>query len=177
VVPNEYGLLSRDKQRIGSLITRKLLSRIANHLEAAAAGTPDTPRVNLYFSSESHIHALRNTMLLGGMPDNTTMATTLEALELNYLSHGVWRLFEDTSAPAQSADRFYVNFMFSPGASLDPFVFTEIGHLLPVSRPIPITARIPLREFVQRFGNMQPPEVNHATGTPFVFGDSPQAKQ
>lgn len=43
--------------------------------------SPSTPRVNLYFSSESHIHGLRNTMLLSGMPDNETAATTLEVTQ------------------------------------------------------------------------------------------------
>lgn len=43
----------------------------------------------LYFSSESHIHALRNVIQLCGLPSNKTVATTLEATELSYLSHGV----------------------------------------------------------------------------------------
>lgn len=151
VVPNEYGILSKDKLRIGRLITHKLLDKIIENLERAKSDATDIPRVFLYFSSESHIHGLRNTMLLSDMPDNKTAATTLEALELNYLSHGVWRLFEDLSQPVDSPDRFVVNFMFSPGAALDPFIFAEEGHLLPVSRPIPITARIPFDEFKRRF--------------------------
>lgn len=154
VVPNEYGILSKDKLRIGRLITHKLLDRLVDHFDKATFDRTDVPRVQLYFCSESHIHALRNTMLLSGMPDNRTAATTLEALELNYLSHGVWRLFEDLSQPVDSPDRFFVNFMFSPGAALDPFIFAEDGHLLPVSRPIPITARIPFTEFKARFADL-----------------------
>ena len=65
------------------------------------AGLQESPpnRVTLYFSSESHIHSLRNVLLLSGVPLNPTVATTLEAIELNYLSHGVFRLYEDLSKP------------------------------------------------------------------------------
>jgi len=72
----------------------------------------DAPaRVFLYFSSESHLHSLRNTILLSGtmivnfrtngevsvlavvheplgLPENRTVATALEAMDLQYLSHG-----------------------------------------------------------------------------------------
>jgi hypothetical protein len=45
-------------------------------------GMEDEPssRVHLYFSSESHIHSLRNVLLLAGVPANYTVATVLESL-------------------------------------------------------------------------------------------------
>ena len=51
---------------------------------------PET-RTFLYFTSESHMHSLRNILLLSNLCHNTTTATTLESIELNYLSHGVFR--------------------------------------------------------------------------------------
>uniref|UniRef100_A0A0A9X1W7 Inositol hexakisphosphate and diphosphoinositol-pentakisphosphate kinase n=1 Tax=Lygus hesperus TaxID=30085 RepID=A0A0A9X1W7_LYGHE len=93
-------------------------------------------------------------MLLSNIADNATVSTTLESLELNYLSHGAWRLYEDLSCPPNDPYRFTVSFMFSPGAALEPFIFVEDGHLLPVSRPTPITSCIPFDEFKARFANL-----------------------
>lgn len=151
VVPSEYGVLRKDKLHIGRMISHKLIDRIKGHLTDAVDDQTLKGRVHLYFCSESHIHALRNMMLLSNMADNATCDLTLDAVVPNYLSHGVWRLYEDPSEPPGSPDRFFVNFMFSPGAALDPFIFGEEGHLLPVSRPIPITSRISLDEFTTRF--------------------------
>ena len=87
VVPNEYGILIKGKWSIGVGIARPLLKRMIDKLESALS--PKAPsRVTLYFSSESHIHALRNVLLLSGIALNRTVATTLDAIELNYLSHG-----------------------------------------------------------------------------------------
>jgi hypothetical protein len=40
------------------------------------------------------------------------------------------------------------------GAALDPFIFTESGHTLPVSRPVPVNGRIPYQQFKQLFLNL-----------------------
>ncbi len=117
VVPNEYGILRKDKWLIGVGIARPLLKRMIGKLESALS--PRCPsRVTLYFSSESHIHALRNVLLLSGIACNRTVATTLDAIELNYLSHAVFRLYEDVSKPIDDPLRYYVNVQFSPGAAL-----------------------------------------------------------
>lgn len=164
-------------------------------------------RVSLYFSSESHIHALRNVLLLSGIADNRTVATTLDAIELNYLSHGqsienkhscsenaiatavmlttsmllsfvclsfvtaVFRLYEDVSKPLDDPLRYYVNVQFSPGAALDPHIFTEEGHTLPVSRPVPINGRIPFHIFKAIFlslSDTSPPRGYTAPWTPNI---------
>jgi len=160
VVPNEYGLLRKDKWLIGVGIGRPLLKRMIGQLESALS--PRCPsRVTLYFSSESHIHALRNVLLLSGLACNRTVATTLDAIELNYLSHAVFRLYEDVSRPLDDPLRYYVNVQFSPGAALDPFIFCESGHTLPVSRPVPVNGRVPFHLFKQIFAgeisDAQPP--------------------
>jgi len=150
VIPQEYGVLRKDKLSVGSRIVCRLLQRIISNLEAGLDPQPPC-RATLYFSSESHIHALRNVLLLTGTPLNTTMATTLEAMELNYLSHAVFRLYEDVSKSMNDPARFYVSVQFSPGAALDPFIFAEEGHVLPVSRAVPINGRIPLHLFRATF--------------------------
>ncbi len=146
VIPQEFGVYRTDKLSIATRIAKPLLNRIVDNLEAGLQPRPSR-RVNLYFSSESHIHALRNVLLLLGCPLNHTVATTLEAMELNYLSHAVLRLYEDRSVPPAHPARFYINVQFSPGAALDPFIFAEDGHVLPVSRPVPVNGRIPLQTF------------------------------
>lgn len=84
MVPNEYGILRKDKWSIGVGIARPLFRRMIQKLESAMS--PKCPsRVTLYFSSESHIHALRNVLLLSGIACNRTVATSLDAIELNYL--------------------------------------------------------------------------------------------
>ena len=153
VVPQEYGVLRKDRWAIGVNIAKPLLREIIGNLEGGLRAVV-SHRVTLYFSSESHIHALRNVLLLCGIAANRTVATTLDAIELNYLSHAVFRLYEDLSQSPSHPLRFYVSVQFSPGAALDPFIFTEAGHTLPVSRPVPVHGRIPFGIFKQLFANL-----------------------
>eukprot|EP00466_Bigelowiella_natans_P009739 jgi/Bigna1/76430/fgenesh1_pg.41_\ len=133
-------------------------------------------RANLYFSSESHLHSLRNAILLSDIPHNRTVATTLEAMEINYMIKmrvklsspfkllvriphfltAVTEFLLSVVAAAAAYDpvgfltpRHYVDVQFAPGAALDPFIFMGKDHLLPVSRPIPVNGRIPLEVFKQ----------------------------
>jgi hypothetical protein len=92
-------------------------------------------------------------LLLSGLAHNKTISTTLESIELNYLSHCVLRLFEDVTLPFDDPFRFYVNVQFSPGAALDPFIFLRPRHILPVSRPVPVNGRIPWVYFKATFSN------------------------
>ncbi len=66
----------QDKWRIGIGIVRPLLQRMVTKLESAMSSNCPS-RVTLFFSSESHIHALRNVLLLSGIASNRTVATTL----------------------------------------------------------------------------------------------------
>lgn len=141
----------------GANISQRLWNRIVHDLESGLQDNPPPQnRVSLYFSSESHIHALRNVLLLSGIADNETVATVLDSIELNYLSHVVFRLYEDLTKCIDDYDRFYVNVQFSPGAALDPFIFTEQGHILPVSRPVPVNGRVPIHKFIHMFNNLDP---------------------
>jgi hypothetical protein len=150
VIPQEYGVLRQEKLFIGKTVCQRLLNRIVKNLENGLQAAPKT-RVFLYFSSESHLHSLRNILLLSGLPHNKTVATMLESIELNYLSHGVFRLFEDITLDHDDPKRFYVNVQFSPGAALDPFIFALPNHVLPVSRPVPVNGRIPFDHFKHMF--------------------------
>lgn len=123
-------------------------------------------RTFLYFTSESHLHALRNTMVLSGLPSNASGTTffyviiniiiaseSIEAMNINYFSHCVFRLYEDVSYSIDSEERFYVNVLFSPGAAGDPFVATFASeHRLPVLLPVPLSGRIPFSQFKKILG-------------------------
>jgi hypothetical protein len=72
IVPEEYGLESPDKLKIGSLIASPLMQKITDdihtildsHLKEAKGETIDKkPRMFAYFTSESHLHSLRNILM------------------------------------------------------------------------------------------------------------------
>jgi len=148
VIPQEYGVFQTEKLQIGRFVVQNLLQHIWENLLKGMNEDP-SHRATLYFSSESHLHSLRNAILLSDIPHNRTVATTLEAMEINYMAHCVFRLFLDPSRPPNDPLRYYVDVQFAPGAALDPFIFMGQDHLLPVSRPIPINGRIPMEKFKQ----------------------------
>lgn len=150
VIPQEYGITRNQKLFIGKRVCQPLLNNIVANLENGLQQNPKS-RVFLYFSSESHLHCLRNVLLLSGIPYSKNIATTLESIELNYMAHCVLRLFEDVTRKPDDPKRFYVNVQFSPGAALDPFVYTFRNHILPVSRPVPVHGRVPWTHFRHLF--------------------------
>jgi hypothetical protein len=104
----------------------------------------------------------------------TVRQDTEHSLVSPFSLSAVFRLYEDVSRPLDDPLRYYVNVQFSPGAALDPFIFAEEGHTLPVSRPVPVNGRIPFHLFKLIFsGSMsesQPPRGYvhpwmHATGS------------
>lgn len=156
IVPQEYGVTRREKDTIARGIIQPFFNQLVRDLEAGK-NPHCSSRVTLHFSSESHLHALRNIVFLANCGHNKTVGTVLEGLDLNFLSHGVFRLYENVTLPANDPYRFYVSIQFSPGAGLDPFVFTEPGHVLPVSRPVPVHSNMPFAVFKSLF--LDPPHM------------------
>lgn len=96
-------------------------------------------RTRLYFTSESHVHALVNVLRFGptedGIPDLLTEAgkqMISSAPELDYCTHIVFRLYERPSEPPESADRHRLEVLFSPGASYDPTTGTPRAPIIGV---------------------------------------------
>jgi hypothetical protein len=84
-------------------------------------------RTRLYFTSESHVHALVNVLRCAPLVEGIEHIMTdqgrllLEATpELDYTTHIVIRLYERMDVPASSPQRHRVELLFSPGASVDP---------------------------------------------------------
>ena len=147
VIPHEYGVEKKDKLEIGVQIVKPLIMNVISHMEEGFKSFPSC-RTFLYFTSESHLHALRNTLVLAGLSANASSCESVEAMNINYFSHCVFKLYEDVSFPITSDDRYYINILFSPGAAGDPFEATNPDeHTLPVLLPVPLASRIPFADF------------------------------
>lgn len=76
-------------------------------------------RSRLYFTSESHLHSLLNVLRFPSIAPSPLslkgQGIVASASELCYLTQVVIRLFEDNQKPADSAKRFRVEILFSPG--------------------------------------------------------------
>ncbi|OAE33561.1 hypothetical protein AXG93_2139s1140 [Marchantia polymorpha subsp. ruderalis] len=104
-------------------------------------------RTRLYFTSESHIHALINVLRYCYLDDTLCGESSLvsdEALqrlfqvkELDYLTHVVLRMYENTAVPLEDSKRFRIELMFSSGAALSPLQVSPRNrdHTLPVLPP------------------------------------------
>ncbi|GMH42191.1 hypothetical protein BSKO_10110 [Bryopsis sp. KO-2023] len=102
-------------------------------------------RTRIYFTSESHIHGLMNILRYGHLnPDGTPHAPLVsaeqqkllfETPEFDYLTHIVFRMFENTQVPVDDPSRFRVEISFSPGAGYNPLQVTprRRDHMLPVA--------------------------------------------
>jgi len=155
VVASEYGMERTEKRQIGRKICCSLIKKIAWDLQTAAGllNTEDDDdsstkahrtlhrlsseelglknskiiRSRLYFTSESHILGLLNTLRHGLVGEGQSAVITEEAeaqlqqlQEANFLTTITFRLFEDTLSMAAETDpaRFLVELCFSPG--VDP---------------------------------------------------------
>ncbi|KAL4445780.1 hypothetical protein ABPG77_008979 [Micractinium sp. CCAP 211/92] len=100
-------------------------------------------RTRIYFTSESHMHSLLNVLRfcqLGqeGEPPllgEEGQRVLHECRELDYMTHIVLRMFENTTLPLDDPKRFRVEVLFSPGAAYDPteVVPAKKDHVLPVA--------------------------------------------
>jgi len=85
-------------------------------------------RTRLYFTSESHVHALVNVLRCaaeaeGGVADVLTEEGKVllgATPELDYCTHIVFRLYERMDEPESSPRRHRAEILFSPGACVDP---------------------------------------------------------
>eukprot|EP00475_Leptophrys_vorax_P038867 TRINITY_DN6940_c0_g2_i1.p1 TRINITY_DN6940_c0_g2~~TRINITY_DN6940_c0_g2_i1.p1 ORF type:complete len:543 (-),score=140.84 TRINITY_DN6940_c0_g2_i1:136-1734(-) len=180
VIPLEYGVDAEQKKKIGVQIGLPLLAQIVGNLKSCVespfgSDSPRSPMSNskcfLYFTSESHLNALRNMVMHSSMPLNTTISSNLHNMELNYFSHVVFQLYAKTDAERihetvtaittepgglDSHDdscgevlphQYFVRVQFSPGAVQNPFVATDpVTFVLPVSLPMPVNGKITLEQ-------------------------------
>ncbi|KAF5725328.1 inositol hexakisphosphate [Tripterygium wilfordii] len=109
-------------------------------------------RTRLYFTSESHIHSLMNVLRYCNLDeslqgeDSLVCYNALERLhktkELDYMSHIVLRMFENTEVALDDPKRFRIEMTFSRGADLSPLekndseaISLHQEHTLPIMGP------------------------------------------
>ena len=106
-------------------------------------------RTRIYFTSESHCHALTNVLRYChlGLPANNDPllneggeAFLHSTPELDYMTHIVLRMFENKSLPLRDPRRFRVEILFSPGAAHSPYEVVPIraDHIIPVVPRMPM---------------------------------------
>ncbi|CAM6059753.1 unnamed protein product [Sphagnum tenellum] len=147
---------SKDSPRVGSRRQQSAAENVTvddteketqYHLDPKYANvrTPERHvRTRLYFTSESHIHSLINILWychlddsLKGKPGlvlNEGLQCISEIKELDYLTHIVLRMFENTAVLLEDPKTFRIELMFSNGAALSPLEATPRNrdHTLPV---------------------------------------------
>lgn len=82
VAPQEFGITDTEKKNIGMLISFPLLKKILSDLDEMQSA--ENARTRLYFTKESHVHALLNLIYLSGVPTKVPR-NTLPELDCKYL--------------------------------------------------------------------------------------------
>lgn len=106
-------------------------------------------RTRIYFTSESHVHSLINVLRFCHLgEDGTAVREPLvspeaedllkHATELDYMTHLVFRMFENKRVPVDSPERFRMEVLFSPGAAYSPYAVVPLhqDHTLPVTQRV-----------------------------------------
>jgi inositol hexakisphosphate/diphosphoinositol-pentakisphosphate kinase len=151
VTPQEYGVTREDKLYISRMIAKPFFSHLAKQLQNTFSNE-ETTRCFLYFSSESHLHALRNALIICKTSYNQIVAKNVEGMDLSYFSHGVIRIFEDLTKDVNHPKRFYSTIHFSPGAHGNPLTQAnlQVGQaLIPIENPGCLNGRFPIKKLLR----------------------------
>jgi len=136
IMRKEYGVVPIHKLQIGQFVCLDLLTHICQTMTEMIKGNIKS---QFYFTSESHIHALLNLLCYSGLPG----LVPVENYEVNYLSHIVFKLYEDMSVPAHLANHWIVEVYFSPGAHRSTFSAKTDDDISPVY-PMMLLSREPI---------------------------------
>lgn len=140
VILKEYGLQPIHKLQIGEFVCLPLLCHIFHRVEEIVEGKRSA---QFYFTSESHIHCLLNLLCYSGI----SQFKQLEEFRVNYLSHIVFKIYEDVRFPENHSRRWTIDVLFSPGVHRSTFSAKTDNDISPVYPLKPITrAPITLRQ-------------------------------
>eukprot|EP00899_Mesostigma_viride_P005502 jgi/Mesvir1/14953/Mv14625-RA.1 len=116
-------------------------------------------RTRLYFTSESHIHSLINTLRYcfldspGGthLLSETAEDNLSDIREYDYLTQIVFEMYENMEEDADDHNRFQIKISFSPGSAVNPLqvVPRHNDHTLPTVDRVALNTRILTLEEVE----------------------------
>ena len=75
ITPLEYGFTRGERLRISKQISGKLMAKVVQELEEACAVESSEPFVRLFFTKETHMHALMNLIRYSGIPLSSGSST------------------------------------------------------------------------------------------------------
>ncbi|KAI8971624.1 histidine phosphatase superfamily-domain-containing protein [Mycotypha africana] len=113
IAPLEFGISDTEKKNIGMLIGFPLLKKILNDLDEMKSA--DNGRTRLYFTKESHVHALLNLIYLSGVPTKVPRNTLPE---LDFLTQITFELYERNRQSVPEKE-YSLRIGFSSGAHYD----------------------------------------------------------
>lgn len=116
ICPQEYGISDSEKLEIGLLTSLPLLKEIVQDLEEMQASADS--KAFFYFTKESHIYTLLNSIIEGGIETKIKRSTIPE---LDYLSQICFELYEsETKPPAESTLSDESTFTYSIRITISP---------------------------------------------------------
>ena len=113
-------------------------------------------RTRLYFTSASHLYSLFNVLHYnaGGAQIKQNLKEFEEIITLHYLSHIVFKLYENLDAADKDPKRFRLEVAMSPGCVMDKIKKYE-GHLVPIIEPIILNENLTLEELEDLLKNLK----------------------
>eukprot|EP01117_Protostelium_nocturnum_P011563 TRINITY_DN4195_c0_g1_i1.p1 TRINITY_DN4195_c0_g1~~TRINITY_DN4195_c0_g1_i1.p1 ORF type:complete len:516 (+),score=202.01 TRINITY_DN4195_c0_g1_i1:1051-2598(+) len=140
IVPGEYGLVSKEKLDIGSLICEDLISKFYDDMMQMSGG--EGAKTRLYFTSESHLHSLRNVLL---QSNSSKFYELIEPVELSYLSNLVFRIYENLGTVDED-EKFQIEVLFCSGTHNNPFDVMNNAHRQSVRPMVSVNSDLGLDE-------------------------------
>ena len=176
LMPLEYGINIEDKYNIGIKIIKPLLLKIKYDLlwiyymkEKENKNEDDILQENkyndikfddnnvktrFYFTSQSHLYALFNTIVYGYnsflVDDKKNLNPIWKIFDLDYCSHIVFRLFENFKVNDNDEKRYRIEIIISPGANKDPKL-SDNEHMLSVNPWIVINDHLTINDIKEYF--------------------------
>lgn len=172
VGPQEYGIDDSEKLEIGLLTSLPLLKEIVKDLEEVQAS--DDAKSFIYFTKESHIYTLLNSILEGGIK---TKISRNAIPELDYLSTISFELYESEDKDADTFT-YSIRISITPGChTADPLdVMLDSKHSIGCAPRRSLTAHEDWKDVIEtlraKFGTVKLPKsflavnvsVNHPEG-------------
>jgi inositol-hexakisphosphate/diphosphoinositol-pentakisphosphate 1-kinase len=103
----------------------------------------NAPRTRLFFTSESHVHTLRNFLIFSEMPLVKRRPKEADNVELNYLTQIMFRVFVNKD----DASDCVVDIDFSPGAQFCDPSHPDASHAMPIEPLSAMIPGVPLEQF------------------------------